>query len=74
MTVNARVEKHREKLRGEQCSRLDVWLAVSLIEAARRLARQQRRPLRRVVQEALSAHMSRHAGNAITSRYSPWPA
>lgn len=74
MKVNARVNKHREKLRGEQCSRLEVWLAVSLIETARTLARQQRKPLRRVVQEALSAHFSSHAGNATASRYSPWPA
>lgn len=72
MNVNARVNKHREKLRGEQCSRLEVWLASSLIEAARTLARRQRRPLWKEVREALRAHVTRHSVIVTAPRYSPW--
>jgi hypothetical protein len=32
MTATDRVRKHRAKLRTEQCSRLDVWIASWIVE------------------------------------------
>jgi|CXWL01.1.fsa_nt_gi hypothetical protein len=72
MNVKTRVKKHREKLRGEQCSRLDVWLAISLIEAVHTLARHQRRPLWEEVQEALREHVTRHPAIIKAPQCSPW--
>ena len=61
MTAEARVQKHRAKLRVEQCGRLEAWVANDLIEALRSIARQQNRYLLAVVRDALKAHVSRHA-------------
>ena len=61
MTVKDRVQKHRAKLRTEQCGRLEAWVSNDLIEALRTIARQQNRYLWAVVREALKAHVTRHA-------------
>jgi hypothetical protein len=61
MTANARVRKHRAKLKTEHCGRLEAWVSNDLIEALRTIARQQNRYLWAVIREALKAHVTRHA-------------
>lgn len=61
MKAKARVQKHRAKLRADQCGRLEAWVSNSLIDALRTIARQQKRYLWAVVKEALMAHVTRHA-------------
>jgi hypothetical protein len=61
MTTKARVQKHRAKLRSEQCGRLEAWVSNDLLEALRTIAKQQNRYLWAVVREALLAHVTRHA-------------
>lgn len=68
MTAKARVEKHRTKLRAEQCGRLEAWVSTDLIEALRTIAKQQNRYLWAVVKDALIAHVTRHAAIAMASR------
>ena len=57
MTPNARVHKHREKLRGEQCRRLEVWISVALIDQLREMARFKGVPVWSAVQDALKGHL-----------------
>ena len=61
MTAKARVQRHRAKLKTEQCGRLEAWVSNDLIEALRTIARQQNRYLWAVVREALKTHVARHA-------------
>jgi len=57
MTPNARVHKHREKLRGEQCRRLEVSISVALIDQLREMARFKGVPVWSAVQDALKVHL-----------------
>jgi hypothetical protein len=66
MTTNARVHKHREKLRGEQCRRLEVWIGGGVIDNIRHLAKVTNRSTWDVVQEALKAYVARHPTAAST--------
>ena len=52
MTAAARIQKHRHKLREQQCRRLEVWLATGLIEAARSIAKDQGQTVWEFVQDA----------------------
>ncbi|MEQ1843993.1 MAG: hypothetical protein ABL983_00265 [Nitrospira sp.] len=61
ITTSARVQKHRAKLRADQCGRLEAWVSTDLIEALRAIAKQQNRYLWAVVKDALKAHVTRHA-------------
>ena len=61
MTVNARVHKHRDTLRSQDCGRLDVWVGNDWIKGARMLAEYQKRPLWQLVQDALKAYISQNA-------------
>ena len=61
MTAKARVQKHRAKLKADQCGRLEAWVSTDLIEALRTIARQQNRYLWAVVKDPLKAPVTRHA-------------
>jgi hypothetical protein len=61
MTTKARVQKHRAKLRTEQCGRLEVFIGLDVIEGVRELAKRKNVSTWEVVEEALKAHVSRHA-------------
>jgi hypothetical protein len=63
MTANARVQKHREKLRAAGRRRLDVHLPNDLIEAACTIAIHHKRYLRDIVYYALKDYVTRHAGS-----------
>jgi hypothetical protein len=67
MTTNARVQKHREKLRGEQCRRLEVWIGVGVIDNIRQLAKAQKRSTWDAVQEALKAYVAGHTTTSSSS-------
>jgi hypothetical protein len=67
MTTNARVHKHREKLRGEQCRRLEVWIGEGVIDNIRHLATVTNRSTWDVVQEALKAYVARHPTAPVKS-------
>ena len=61
MTTKDRVQKHRAKLRTEQCGRLEVCIGLDVIEGVRALAKGKNVSTWEVVEDALKAHMSRHA-------------
>jgi hypothetical protein len=61
MTTKARVQKHRAKLIEKQCGRLEVWIGLEVIEGVRALAKRKKVPTWEVVEDALKAHVSRHA-------------
>ena len=61
MTVTARVQKHREKLRGDHCQRLEVWVGRDWIRSARLIAKWQKRPFWKLVQDALKAYVAQNA-------------
>lgn len=60
MSVNARVQKHREKLRAVRRRRLEVHLPKDLIDAANTFARQHERYLRDIIAYALQDYLTRH--------------
>ena len=60
MSVNARVQKHREKLRAVRRRRLDIHLPTDLIEAADNFAKRHERSVRHVVYSALKDYLTRH--------------
>jgi hypothetical protein len=62
VSANARVKKHRAKLRAELCGRLEVWLGLGLIDQVRQLAKRRQMSTWEVVEEALTAHVTGHAG------------
>lgn len=64
MTPNARVQKHREKLRGEQCRRLEVWIGGGVIDEIRQLAKVQNRSTWDVVQESSQAYVAGHTATS----------
>ena len=61
MTVNARVHKHRDNLRREDCERLDVWIGRDWIRGARLVAQWQKKPLWALVEDAIKAYVAQHA-------------
>ena len=60
MSVTARVQRHRDKLRAVRRRRLDVHLPNDLIEAANTFARQHDRYLRDIVAYALKDYLIQH--------------
>jgi len=60
MSVNARVQKHRDKLKGFRRRRLDLHLPKDLVEAADTFAKQHRRYIRDIVGYALEDYLRRH--------------
>lgn len=65
MTINVRVQKHREKLRRAQCRRLEVWIAGGMIDDVRQLAKAQKRSTWDVVEEALQAYVTGHTAPPV---------
>ena len=61
MTTKARVQKYRAKLRAEQCGRLEVFIGLDVIESVRELAKRKNVSTWEVVEDALKAHVTRHA-------------
>jgi hypothetical protein len=61
VNVNARVQKFRTTLRGQDCGRLEVWIGSGWIRGARVIAKHQKRPLWALVQDALKVYISQHA-------------
>jgi hypothetical protein len=57
MTPTDRVRKHRAKLRTEQCSRLDVWIASWIVQGIRQLARTKGSETWSEVQDVLEQHL-----------------
>lgn len=61
MTVKERVREHRNKLKQQDCRRLEVWQGVTLIEQVRQIARGKEESMASAVQEALEAYVAAHA-------------
>ncbi len=59
--TKARVQKHRSKLRGKYCRRLEVWIGVTVIENVRKIAKRKKVPMWMAVQDALEAFVTGHA-------------
>lgn len=60
-TLNdARVQKHRARLLGQPCRRLEVSIGIIVIENVREIAKRKRVPMWVTVQDALVAYV---AGN-----------
>ena len=57
-TRSLSVQKHRAKMAAEECARMEVTIGAGVISQARELARQRRRPLWEVVQDALEAYVA----------------
>ena len=60
MNENARVQKHRNKLRALRRRRLEVHLPTDLIEAADTFAKRHERSVRHVVYSALKEYLTRY--------------
>ncbi len=60
MSVNDRVQKHRDELRALRRRRLEVHLPNNLIDAADTFARHHKRYLRDIVTYALKDYLTRH--------------
>jgi len=56
-----RVQKHRAKLPGEHCRRLEVCISISVIEDVRAIAKQKEVPMWAPVQDALIEYVTGHA-------------
>ena len=59
--TKARVQKHRAKLRGQYCRRLEVWIGITVIENVREVAKRKKVRMWVAVQEALEAYVTGHA-------------
>jgi hypothetical protein len=57
MNGTERVRKHRAKLREDQCSRLDVWIGIWIVEGIRQLAKTKGREPWAEVQDVLEQHL-----------------
>jgi hypothetical protein len=57
-----RVRKHRDRLRAEGCSRLDLWVEGRLFDDLFTLAVYRHVPLRQIVQEAFKDTVGKYAG------------
>ena len=62
MKAKDRVRKHRDKLRAQGCTRLDLWVGGALFNDLCRLAIYRHGPLRQIIQEALKDTVGRSAG------------
>ena len=60
MSVNSRVQKHRDRLRALRRRRLEVHLPDDLIDAADTFARQHKRYLRDIITYALKDYLTLH--------------
>lgn len=59
--VKDRVRDHRNKLKQQDCRRLEVWQAGALIEKVRQIAQRKKESMASAVQEALEAYVAAHA-------------
>ena len=59
--TKARVRKHRAKLRGKYCQRLEVWIGLTVIENVREVAKRKNVPMWSAVEEALESYVTGHA-------------
>ncbi len=59
--TKARVQKHRAKLRGKYCRRLEVSIGITVIENVREVAKRKQVRMWVAVQEALEAYVTGHA-------------
>ncbi len=59
--TKARVRKHRAKLQGKYCQRLEVWIGITVIENVREVAKRKNVPMWSAVQDALEAYVTGHA-------------
>jgi hypothetical protein len=57
MTIAERIRKHRAKLRAEQCSRLDVYIAGWMVKGIRQLAKAKGHEPWAEVQDVLEQHL-----------------
>ena len=64
MPNKARVQKHRLKLRGKYCRRLEVWIGVTVIENVREVAKRRKVPMWVAVQDALEVYVTGHVAAA----------
>jgi hypothetical protein len=60
MSVNARVQKHREKLRAQHRCRVEVCIGSGLLEKVRQIATFQNEPMWSAVQDALEAYVEEY--------------
>ncbi len=60
-STKTRVKRHRAKLRGKYCQRLEVWIGLTVIENVREVAKLKKVPMWMAVQEALETYVSGHA-------------
>ena len=58
---NVRVKRHRARLRGKYCRRLEVWIGIVVIENVREVAKRKNVPMWMAVEEALEAYVTGHA-------------
>ena len=57
-----RVRKHRDRLRAQGCSRLDLWVERRLFDDLFTLAVYRHVPLRQILQEAFKDTVGKYAG------------
>lgn len=60
MSVNARVQKHREKLREQRRCRVEVCIGFGLLDKVRQIATFQHEPMSSAVQDALEAYVEEY--------------
>ncbi len=63
-----RVQKHRAKLRGQGCGRLEAWITITTIEKVRQIATREKVSMWQVVQHALKTYVTGHAAAANAPR------
>jgi hypothetical protein len=61
MMVKDRVREYRNKLKQQDCRRLDVWQRIVLIEKVRQIAQGKEESMASAVQDALEAYVAAHA-------------
>ena len=59
-STKTRVKRHRAKLRGKYCQRLEVWIGLTVIENVREVAKRKNVPMWAAVQEALESYVTGH--------------
>jgi hypothetical protein len=61
LKASGRVQRCRDRLRAEDCGCLDVWIGSGWIRGAHRIAEHQKRPLWKLVQDALKIYIAQRA-------------
>lgn len=56
-----RVQQFRDRLRGQDCGRLDVYIGKGWIRGLRVIAQHHNRPLWALVQDAVKGYVAQHA-------------